>query len=176
MIGNISNRVAAFLGLSVTEVVQMAQKAPKTYRHYRIPKRSGSGMRTIHHPSKQTKSIQYALMYLLEDVLQPHSCATAYIKKPSPLRRNAEIHASREFLLRVDFRDFFPSIRPADLFEVVESARNPKRLTLSNEDKHFLTDALFTYNPLMLPGLPIGAPSSPLISNGVMMNLDFLGL
>jgi len=86
----------------------------------------------------------------------------------------SKIHASREYLLRVAFRDFFPSIRPDDLFAVIDGERNANRLTLSNEDKEFLTAALFARNGQMLPGLPIGAPSSPLVSNGVMLNLDFL--
>ena len=61
MIGDISNRVAGFLGLSVGDVVQMAQKAPLTYKHYKIPKKRGGGMRTIHHPSKETKSLRYLI-------------------------------------------------------------------------------------------------------------------
>jgi hypothetical protein len=172
MDSHISTQVAEFLGLNEVDIVGMAQRAPHTYRHYKIPKKSGRGMRTIHHPSKETKSLQYALMHLLEDALQPHGCATAYIKRASPLRRNAEIHATRAYLLRVDFKDFFPSIQPADVFAVLEDERNQARFTLSMADKDFLTSVLFAKNSKGLLGLPIGAPSSPLVSNGVMRTLD----
>lgn len=164
--------VADVLGFSQAEVSLIAAKAQKTYKHYKIPKKRG-GLRSIHHPSKETKSLQYALISILENSLQPHPCAMAYRRNlTSPLRKNAEIHSKFPFTLRVDFKDFFPSITPADLFASLEDPLNLVRIDLSPEDKSFMAQALFTVKKDGSMGLPIGAPSSPLISNAVMRQLD----
>jgi hypothetical protein len=166
------NTVAEFLGFEVQVVAEMAGKAQRTYRHYKIPKKK-KGLRTIYHPSKEKKSIQYALMHILAETLKPHDCAFAF--KPglsSPLRKNAEAHARFAYSLRIDFKDFFPSIKPDDLFAAITDGGNPKRFELLPEDREFLNLAFFVRlagGPL---GLPIGAPSSPMLSNGVMRSLD----
>jgi hypothetical protein len=164
--------VADFLGFDVAVVDGMAYKAPKTYRHYKIPKKRG-GLRTIYHPSKETKSLQYTLMHLLESVLEPHPCAMAFRRGlSSPLRLNAEAHAKYPFSLRIDFRDLFPSINPNDLYSTIQHPDNPRRLDLTDDDKDFLLKVCFIKHFDGRMGLPIGAPSSPLISNGVMRYLD----
>jgi RNA-directed DNA polymerase len=94
--------VADFLGFELSVIQKLAHKAPKTYVHYKIPKRRGGGVRTIYHPSKETKSLQYALMHLLHVVLEPHPCAMAFKKGfSSPLRRNAEMHAKYPYSVRL---------------------------------------------------------------------------
>ena len=166
------NTVAEFLGFEISVVTEMAGKAQRTYRHYKIPKKK-RGLRTIYHPSKETKSIQYALMQILAETLTPHDCAFAY--KPglsSPLRKNAETHARFAYSLRIDFKDFFPSIKPADLFAAITDAGNPKKIDLLPEDREFLSQAFFVKVADGSLGLPIGAPSSPMLSNGVMRSLD----
>jgi len=164
--------VAEFLGFELAVVQEMAGKAQRTYRHYKIPKKK-KGMRTIHHPSKETKSIQYALMQILAESLKPHDCAFAFKRKfSSPLRMNAETHARFGYSLRIDFKDFFPSIKPDDLFAAIGDPINPKRLELLPEDREFLTQVFFVKLADGSLGLPIGAPSSPMLSNGVMWSLD----
>jgi len=165
--------VADFLGFEVSVIELMAQKAPKTYVHYKIPKRRGGGFRTIYHPSRETKSLQYALMHLLHVVLEPDPCAMAFKKGfSSPLRRNAEIHAKFPYSIRVDFKDFFPSLTADDLFAAIQNSANPNRLELDPDDKTFLTNVFFIRGKDGRLGLPIGAPSSPLLSNGIMRELD----
>ena len=164
--------VAMFLGFDLNVVAEMAARAPTTYRHYKIPKKS-KGLRTIYHPSKETKSIQYALMHILSQTLEPHSCSFGFKAHfSSPLRRNAEKHAGFPYTLRVDFKDFFPSIKPEDLFAAMTDVNNPGRMDLPPVDKTFLSQALFAKQPDGSLGLPIGAPTSPMVSNGVMRHLD----
>ncbi len=164
--------VAEFLGFELAVVIQMTGKAQRTYRHYQIPKKK-KGLRTIFHPSKETKSIQYALMHILAETLTPHECAFAFKRGlSSPLRKNAETHAPFAYSLRVDFKDFFPSIKPDDLFVAITDPGNPKRMELVPEDREFLSQAFFVKLADGSLGLPIGAPSSPMLSNGVMRSLD----
>lgn len=65
--------------------------------------------------------------------------------------------------LSMDFREFFPSIQPSDLFKVLKSKKE-----LSKEDCTFLSNVLFLEDD----GLAIGAPTSPIISNAVMNEFD----
>lgn len=169
----LDEQVGALLGLPVEEVRRIANQSPTKYRIYRVPKRSGAGFRVIHHPWKQTKMLQYGLMLLLNSSLVPHSAAMAF--RPgvsSPLRLNAEHHAKNAYLVRLDFEDFFSSIVPEDLFERLSSATNPTPLALSEVDRDFLRHVFFVQKTNGGHGLPIGAPSSPMISNGVMFDLD----
>jgi len=166
------NTVAEFLGFEPAVVIEMAGKAQQTYRHYKIPKKK-KGLRTIYHPSKETKSIQYALMQILAETLKPHDCAFAFKSGlSSPLRKNAEIHARFAYSLRIDFKDFFPSIKPDDLFVAVTDLHHPHRIDLLPEDIVFLSQAFFIKQADGSFGLPIGAPSSPMLSNCVMRSLD----
>lgn len=166
------NWVAQFLLLELEAVVSMAARAPSTYKKYYIPKKRG-GRRAIFHPSKQTKSIQYALMSLLDPMLSPHDCAVAYRRGlASPLLKNALWHAQQPYALHIDFNDFFPSIQPDDLFSCLTDPRNPKKIELAELDREFLREVLFIKSPNGILGLPIGAPSSPMISNGIMRQMD----
>jgi RNA-directed DNA polymerase len=165
---SVVDTVANYIGFNREETLYLSKKAPKTYRHYTIPKKKG-GHRIIHHPSKQTKALQYALIEVLLSKLQVHHCAAAYNRNiKSPLLRNANLHAEFSFSVRMDFTDFFHTITPQDLFKQI--TRN--KMVISSEDLNFIEDCLFIKLLGGRMGLAIGAPSSPLISNIVMYSLD----
>lgn len=166
----ILHQVANFLGLDKFTVQNIAKNAPYRYKRYAIPKRNGCGKRIILHPSQETKAIQYAILHILLNKLAAHDRSFAYRKGlSSPLRANAEQHCSSPFTIRIDFKDFFPSLKPNDLYTVLEAGDKP---LLSPSDKIFLERSLFfPYKKLGL-GLPIGAPTSPSISNAVLYDLD----
>lgn len=149
--------------------LQIAAKAPTSYKKYFIPKKAG-GSRVIHHPSKQTKAVQYALIETFLSKLPVHECAVAYRRGlTSPIRTNARQHAPFSFTVRLDFRDFFPSIKPEDLFLAIQQSDLPP---LEATDKEFLTKALFLKYKFADVGLAVGAPSSPAVSNAVVNELD----
>ncbi|HML54132.1 MAG TPA: retron St85 family RNA-directed DNA polymerase [Solidesulfovibrio magneticus] len=166
----ILHQVAIFLGLDKTTVQNIANNAPYRYKRYTIPKRNGCGKRIILHPSQETKAIQYAIFHILLNKLTTHASSYAYRKGlSSPLRSNAEQHRALPFTIRIDFKDFFPSLRPNDLYTVLEATN---KTPLSSSDKMFLARSLFfPYKNIGL-GLPIGAPTSPSISNAVLYDLD----
>ncbi len=164
--------VALMNGLNVNELSKIANVARHSYRRYPIPKKKG-GVRYILHPSSETKLIQYSLITLLKDVLLPHPAAKGFVRGiKSPLRQNAILHAKNSYYLKLDFQDFFPSIGPDDLTNTLETISESGSINLTTEDYDFLAKALFCENYGGGIGLPIGAPSSPLISNGVMYALD----
>jgi len=168
MTASIIDAVATYLGYTRDEVIVLSQRAPRTYRHYRIPKKKG-GLRTIHHPSKFTKSLQYGLTTILLNEMPIHQVAVAYRRGlTSPLLTNAGKHAAYRFSVRIDFTDFFHSIVPADLNAAVQNAG----VNLTAEDSEFVENCLFANLKAGQRGLAIGAPSSPIVSNIVMYVLD----
>lgn len=165
---SMSETVAAYLGHTEEDVLAVAARAPRRYKRYFIPKKRG-GMRAIHHPAKETKALQYALMETLLGRLKIHDSALAYRRElKAPLRQNAMAHAGCRYTIKMDFQDFFHSIQPADLFDTLQ--RNGE--TFSAEDGAFLTRCLFIGVAFDRKGLPIGAPSSPSVSNAVMYGFD----
>jgi RNA-directed DNA polymerase len=157
--------------LSVTkqEISIFVASAPKKYKIYTIPKRS-SGVRVIAQPAKRLKDYQRSLVKFLETKLPIHAAAFAY-KKNIGIKENAERHKKSNYLLKMDFQNFFYSITPNLFF----AALKKHNIELSVEDKYLLEQILF-FNPSKKSGgklvLSIGAPSSPFISNFIMYCFD----
>lgn len=138
---SIIKQVSDYLGYSKNETVLLSHKAPRTYKHYRINKKKG-GTRTIHHPSRQTKSLQYAIIEIVLRELKVSKYALAYKRgKGSATKKNALLHAKYKYSVMVDFQDFFHSIKPRDLYSVLK--KNDKWKTISKEDKEFIENCLF---------------------------------
>lgn len=157
------------LGMSRNKLDYFAVNAPKKYKVYSIPKRT-SGHRIIAHPAKPLKKIQAALVSILREELPVHSAAFAY-KKGLGIRDNAMVHQKSNYLLKMDFSDFFNSITPELFFKICKT----QKIQWSTAEKRLLTQLLFWNRTKSYDGkliLSIGAPSSPLISNFVMYNFD----
>ncbi|MFU1517116.1 retron St85 family RNA-directed DNA polymerase [Vreelandella alkaliphila] len=156
------------LCMSSAEISKFSATAPHRYKIYDILKRNGKGKRTIAHPSKELKFIQRLLVKKLESNLPSNSCAMAY-KKGISIKDNALLHANSKYLLKMDFKDFFPSITPKLFFLALEK----EAIDITEEDKYILSNFLFwkkRRNSSLR--LSIGAPSSPLVSNFVMHHFD----
>jgi hypothetical protein len=99
--------------------------------------------------------------------LPVHPAATAY-QKNSTIKRNAELHAGTNYLLRVDFQNFFPSLHRIDVVNLLRA--NRKRLAdeyVTDQDIEFISRVVCRFD-----ALTIGAPTSPIISNAIMFNFD----
>ena len=108
------DRIADEFRLPKNVVEMIIATAPYRYKVYKVKKKSGAGERVIAQPAKEVKALQ---RYLVNDILNQlplHEAATAY-RKGSSIRHNAEKHVNNNFLLKMDFTDFFPSLRPDDL-------------------------------------------------------------
>ena len=162
----IVERIARDTGLAPAYIDLVARSATHRYKTYRIRKRT-EGFRTIHHPARELKLFQEWLCENLFTRLPIHSAAQAY-RKGSSIARNAALHAAQNYLLRVDFQDFFPSIRRADVIEML--GRNHFLLSLLMA---FPQDMEIVANFACREGrLTIGSPCSPVLSNAVMYLFD----
>jgi hypothetical protein len=155
-------------GLALRDVRRLILTAPKRYKVYPIPKRNGDP-RLIAQPSLEIKVLQRALMRISLRNLPVHEAAFAYVTGKS-IRSNAEVHAKSSFILKLDFTNFFNSIKPIDLERVLRSTNVHGLTPLDFEDVYYLSFwGAGTYRPHCLS---IGAPSSPMISNIVMYDID----
>jgi len=169
MSGHLLQQAARQLGLSMNDVVRVVRTAPLRYKVFPIPKRSG-GERIIAQPARELKDLQYFLMEHLLSRLPVHTAATAYRQGVS-IRHNAEPHAPHSSILKVDFRDFFGSIKSHDF----EKHCPMHGIFLDKEDTEFCRQVLFWQERHSGSlQLSIGAPSSPMVSNTIVYQFDNL--
>ena len=162
----ILEEMARQLVLPVPFLEKLALTASFRYKEYRIPKKTG-GERTIHHPARELKLLQKWLLQHVLASLPIHPAATAYVKDAS-IRRNAEMHAAHNYLLRVDFQDFFPSLKGTDVVAVLRANQPTAAATgVTAQDIDFMRKILCRFD-----SLTIGAPTSPQISNAIMFECD----
>lgn len=127
-----------------------------------IPKRSG-GIRELSIPSSELKKTQKMLARAFERELggKVHKVANAYVKGRNTVT-NAVPHLGCAVLIKLDIKDFFPSVTRDMLQPLIWqfAYREPKALER-------ILDLCMTDN-----GLPQGAPTSPILSNLVLRKFD----
>ena len=157
------------LNFSKTELFLYANTCPKRYKVYKIKKRNSTKKRTIAQPSKNLKVVQKLLIeHYFQDRLPIHERATAY-KKGSSILKNATYHLRNKFLLKMDFKSFFPSIsaKAWEQFIIDEGI-----LPAEEAEEIRLVSNIFFREVNSSLELSIGAPSSPFISNTLMYKFD----
>jgi RNA-directed DNA polymerase len=160
----IVERMAGELFLPTNFIARLAKSASYEYKEYLIPKHAG-GNRMIEHPSRRLKAVQKWLLANVLEAWPVHDAATAY-RKGRSIWQNAATHVGSAYLLRMDLKDFFPSLSADDLRRY-----RAKRPIVFREwtDEDF---AWFTHFVFRFDRLTIGAPTSPAMSNALCFDLD----
>lgn len=154
-------------GLTKSEMLALVKTAPRRYYVWTIPKRSG-GQRTICHPARELKAIQRYFVRSVLCQLPVHPSAKAYVVGSS-IRENAKCHANSRVVMKLDFEDFFNNLVVRN-WEEFASAHFPG---WSIEELDFTSKILFWGAGSIRPKkLAIGAPSSPLLSNCLLFDID----
>lgn len=160
-------RMQIDLPFSNEELNLLIATASYRYKVYKIPKRQQGQFRIIAQPSAELKILQRWLVNSVLSKLPVHKAATAYIENKS-IADHAAIHVKSRFLLKMDFKDFFPSISAKDVFEHLV-----KKGKFSEENARLICHLVCwrdrTNNKLCLS---IGAPSSPFLSNAILYDFD----
>jgi RNA-directed DNA polymerase len=160
----ILEQMAGRLGLPPIFIQNLALAASHEYKTYQVPKRRG-GLRTIHHPSRRLKALQRWILRNVLERLPVHPAATAYRRGISTLD-NAAAHVKSRYLLRLDFIDFFPSIKKGDIANYV-GARPHLFRGWNSLDVDLLCRLVCRDG-----ALTIGAPTSPALSNAICYDMD----
>ncbi|WP_437783381.1 reverse transcriptase family protein [Sorangium sp. So ce1097] len=173
--------LASALGLSIPRLRWLAyHREVDTGTHYRrwlIPKRDGSA-RVISSPKRELKRAQRWALRNLFEKLPVHAAAHGFLASRS-IVTNAAAHAGADTIVKVDIKDFFPTItwrRVRGLLRKAGVAEGPATLValLATEAPRELVQ--FRGQTLHVATgprvLPQGAPTSPAITNAICLRLD----
>lgn len=148
-------------------IEELLRHGKKRHRTFTIKKRNGDD-RSITQPTAELKMIQYWLIENIFSKCQISNISTAFHKDAS-IHKNATIHRTSKYSVRIDLKDFFHSITINDLARIISKNSNEKNKYFSTEELiYVINNACFDNNDT----LPIGYPSSPIISNIVMKEID----
>lgn len=153
--------------------------------HYRVLSKRSGHIRLIEAPKPRLKAIQRQILTSILDKIPPHSAAHGFVKSRS-IRTFVGPHVGQQIVLRMDLRDFFPSITApriqtlfrtmgypesvADLLGCICTAATPREIWASIEAApQMLQDAKALHAQ---PHLPQGSPTSPSLANLIAHRLD----
>lgn len=160
--------MASSLGFLPGQLLPVITTAPLRYKVFTVPKRNGE-RRLLAQPAREVKAMQYWILGHLRPLLPVHSAVTAY-EVGTSIRENARRHAAGNFLLKMDFSNFFPSILATDFKQhlIRHGAAS------FSEAEHDMLSRILFWAPNRAPPLRlcIGAPTSPFISNTILYDFD----
>ncbi|WP_426754675.1 reverse transcriptase family protein [Myxococcus sp. Y35] len=173
--------VAAALGVSVGVLRHYSIHRPRErVRHYvtfAVPKRSG-GVRQLHAPKRRLKALQRRLLELLVSKLPVSPQAHGFVAGRS-IKTGAAPHVGRRVVLKLDLKDFFPSVTAARVrgllialgYGYTVAATLAVLLTEAERQPVEVEGTLF-HVPVGPRVCVQGAPTSPALCNAVLLRLD----
>jgi hypothetical protein len=198
-----AGELAAWLGLSASELDWFADlkrlnarsgdgDGPVSHYQYRVLRKQGdsnplSNIRLIEAPKRRLKELQRVILSELLEKIPVHSAAHGFLKNRS-IKTFAAPHVGRRVVLRMDLRDFFPSISGPRVQALLRTAGYPEGVAnllagiLTNAAPRRLWKKLGAgLDPLAMadaralyawPHLPQGAPTSPALANLCAYRVD----
>ncbi|MDD2932782.1 MAG: retron St85 family RNA-directed DNA polymerase [Methylotenera sp.] len=158
-------------GINKSYLERVISRAPYSYKKYTIPKKNG-GQREIFHPSADLKILQRWLVEHILKYFPVHESVYSYTKGRG-VRDHAEAHRENNFILRVDLKNFFPSIKASDIKQLCLENMALIPFELTEEDINVLCRIVCKSSGETRDlSLTIGSPASPAISNSILFNLD----
>lgn len=151
------------LGIKWEVLKKVINNSQKMYYNFNISKKSG-GMRKISMPEEILKQIQLLIKEKILSKIKISDSANGFVENKSIIT-NAKEHLSKEKILNIDLKDFFPSIHRNRVYYIF------KYLCGYSNNVSFCLTNLVTYKN----SLPQGAPTSPMLSNiaAYMMDIRF---
>ncbi|MDT8867100.1 reverse transcriptase family protein [Vibrio fluvialis] len=151
--------LSKLIGIRYEDLNKMIFGSGSFYRTFKIKKRSG-GKREISAPYP---SLALCQSWIKENILEldkSHFCSHSYARKRS-IVTNAKIHVNCNSVLKLDIRDFFPSIKINWVINYFFSLGYSENVAFGLASLCCLSDSL-----------PQGARTSPDLSNLLLKSLD----
>jgi hypothetical protein len=174
-------QLAEALGLTVAQLRWLAYHRDAAtrvhYRRFLIPKRGG-GERAIWAPLPKLKAAQHWILRSIAERLPVHGAAHGFLPGRSPIT-NAAAHPDPAIVLKLDVKDFFPTVTLRRVKGVFRKAgyREPVAMLLAllctEAPREIVSVDGQTYYVSLGPRcLPQGAPTSPALTNTLCLRLD----
>lgn len=145
--------------ISKHTIYQLSKHSDKYYRTYTIPKKGGK-LRTISQPSKNLKGLQsWLLVNILDKLKVSNSCKG--FEKGTSTANNVEPHKNANTILTIDLKDFFPTVKRAQVYNIFKSIGYNKTIA-----------TIMTNICTFEEALPQGGPCSPKLANLSAWTLD----
>ncbi len=174
-------QLAEALGVTLAELRVLAyhRDAAQKLNYYRftIPKRDGS-RRAIWAPHRRLKAAQRWILRDIVERLPVHGAAHGFLSGRS-IASNAEVHGNAKIVVKVDLKDFFPTVTYPRVKGVFRKAGYREQIAtllalLCTEAPRQVSEVDGkTYFLALGPRcLPQGAPTSPGLTNTLCLRLD----
>lgn len=155
--------------------------------HYRLLAKNGASVRLIEAPKDRLKTMQRRILSGILEQVPTHSAAHGFVKGRS-IKTFAAPHVGRHTVLRMDLKDFFPTLGRAQIQAFFRTAGYPERVAdllgglCTNTTPRSVwreidskTQPFVAFEAQQLygrPHLPQGAPTSPTLANLCMFRVD----
>ena len=153
---------------------------PLSHYHYRILAKEGGSIRLIEAPKERMKRIQKQILTEILEKIPVHPAVHGF-RRGRSVRTFAAPHVGQQVVLRMDLRDFFPSISTPRVQAMFRTAGYPESvanllggLCTNAAPRALWQEKGWSLDPLRMadarqlyawPHLPQGAPSSPALAN-----------
>jgi RNA-directed DNA polymerase len=176
-----AKQLAEALGLTVAQLRRLAYHRDAAtvlnYRRFTIPKRDGSS-RAIWAPMPRLKKAQHWILRNIVEKLLVHGSVHGFLPGRSTLT-NAAAHADPKLVVKMDIKDFFPTVtlpRVKGVFRKAgyrEEVATLLALLCTESPREVVELEGKTYYVALGPRcLPQGAPTSPALTNTLGLRLD----
>ncbi len=153
--------LAVMFGYNPGFVWSLINRTQCHYRRFPIPKGAGNAPRIIEAPRVALKAIQKWLSHHIQSVWEPNDCVFGFVPGRSHIDA-AEKHLSAEWVYSVDIENFFPSVSRERIRAALRS------VGYADAESIDILSGLCCLNGHLVQG----APTSPVLSNIVLKNID----
>ncbi len=152
--------LAKDIGVNYQQLKNIINYSDNFYNTFYLTKKKKDKKRIIDSPNSELKGIQRWILLNVLNQIKISDRANGFIIGRG-IKRNAAIHLNKKYVLCIDIKDFFPSIKFKQVYECLLKG-------LGDQELSYKITKLCTYKNY----LPQGAPTSPALSNIVFKPID----
>lgn len=154
-------KISESIGIRYKYLQSIIGNVDKFYYSYYLKKKNGKN-RIIDSPNSELKAIQAWILRNILEKIEININAVGFVKGKG-IKVNADYHVNNRYILCIDIKDFFNTIKISKVFEVFKKYYNYKEDETSSD-----LSKLCTYKGY----LPQGAVTSPALSNIIFKQVD----